>query len=244
MSETYLAKDIGNKDQNGGMEYKMNELLVGVVGSTAYGLATPESDIDKLGVFLGETKDYLGFGKPTETVVQKAPLPDKTMHELKKFLSLCLANNPTVTELLFLESYEVRSEIGDFLVENRQKFLSQRIRNTYGGYADQQRKRLVERGDFGSDLKKRQNKHGRHCCRLILQGSHALKHGEIKVKLDAAEVSLCRAMGDYAEKDKERFSGLMEEMFQQFDNLKSDLPKEPDQEFFEGYLVGVRLRSI
>ncbi len=221
----------------------MNEILVGVVGSTAYGLATPESDIDRLGVFLGETKDFLGFGKPTETVVQSAPRPDKTMHELKKFMSLCLANNPTVMELLFLDSYEVRSEIGDFLVENRTKFLSQRVRNTYGGYADQQRKRLMDRGDFGSDLKKRQNKHGRHCCRLLLQGSHALKHGDIKVKLDAAEATLCRAIGDYAEKDKDRFSQLMEEMFQQFNELDTTLPKEPDAVFFEDYLIQVRLTT-
>ncbi len=39
-------------------------LLAGIVGSTAYGLAGPDSDVDRLGVFAAPTLSLLGLDAP------------------------------------------------------------------------------------------------------------------------------------------------------------------------------------
>ena len=38
--------------------------LAGIVGSTAYGLAAPESDVEELGVFAAPTLSLLGLDAP------------------------------------------------------------------------------------------------------------------------------------------------------------------------------------
>jgi predicted nucleotidyltransferase len=43
-------------------------LLLGVVGSVAYGLNRPDSDRDRLGVYAAETGALLGFDPVPETV--------------------------------------------------------------------------------------------------------------------------------------------------------------------------------
>ena len=75
----------------------MNVLLAGVVGSTAYGLAGPDSDVDRLGMFALPTIELVGLGKPQLSRVAKNP--DSTWHEAGKAVGLFLAGNPTATEL-------------------------------------------------------------------------------------------------------------------------------------------------
>lgn len=226
----------------------MNVILQGIVGSTAYGLATPESDIDRLGVFQARTSDLLGLHPPKESRVSTDP--DITHHELGKFVKLCLANNPTVMELLWLDDYEVIDNVGAALVQRRRDFLSQRIRKTYGGYARQQAERLMRReaaepgAGFSSDLKKRTEKHGRHCMRLILQGRHALTTGELRVRLTEAEVLECRGAGVLAATNPEAFYAMAIEELAAFDATPSDLPDHPSERGIERLLVNVRTQEI
>lgn len=86
-------------------------LLSGVVGSTAYGLAGPDSDVDRLGIFAVPTLSLLGLTPPEESHVTSKP--DTTLHEAGKAARLMLAGNPTVTELLWLpdDLYEVRTPL-------------------------------------------------------------------------------------------------------------------------------------
>ena len=111
----------------------MNIILEAVVGSTAYGLATPDSDIDMLGVYVAPTEKILGLKSVQETIITKNP--DKAIHEVGKFIHLAIQCNPTILELLFLEEYTTLTEEGKLLVDNRQAFLSKKIFNAYGGYA-------------------------------------------------------------------------------------------------------------
>ena len=75
-------------------------LLSGVVGSTAYGLDTPDSDTDRLGIFAAPTVAFHGLHKPQESHVTTSP--DATFHEAAKWVRLALGGNPTVTELVWL----------------------------------------------------------------------------------------------------------------------------------------------
>ena len=84
-------------------------VLVGLVGSKAYGLDHAGSDEDYLGVFQLETSTLLGLGRPHETVtnthLDHPGVPDYTYQELGKFVKLALAGNPTILELLWLDKY-------------------------------------------------------------------------------------------------------------------------------------------
>ena len=146
-------------------------LLQGVVGSTAYGLATPESDIDRLGVFAWPTRRFHGLVPPKETLDSHEP--DICMHEAGKACRLLMGGNPTVNEILWLDDYEVRTALGEELISIRGAFLSAgRVKGAYLGYATQQFNRLLTRGRFSSDIPERRvAKHARHLKRLVVQGS-------------------------------------------------------------------------
>lgn len=167
-----------------------NVLLAGIVGSTAYGLAAPDSDIDRIGMFAAPTESIVGLSPPSASVVSSKP--DATFHEAGKMASLLLKCNPTVTELLWLPSdlYEKRTPLGDALITIKRDVLSRKyVRDAYLGYATQQFRRLENRGDgsFSADTRKRTAKHARHLARLLTQGQELYVKGRLRVRLDNPE---------------------------------------------------------
>lgn len=131
-------------------------LLSGIIGSTAYGLDHAGSDVDRIGMFARPTTDLIGLAVPTESYVYKEP-SDITWHEARKYVSLALKANPTITELLWLPQYDTRTPLGDDLIAIRRSLLSARtVRNAYLGYSMSQLRRLKDRGDgsFSADTRK------------------------------------------------------------------------------------------
>ncbi len=53
-----------------------------VVGSRAYGLAGPESDTDRRGVFVAPTESFWGLDKPPSHV--DGPLPEQFSWEIER----------------------------------------------------------------------------------------------------------------------------------------------------------------
>lgn len=218
-------------------------LLRATVGSTAYGLATPQSDIDELEVFAYSTQDLLGLDEPPKTVVTTKP--DSTAHEAHKFLALALKCNPTITELLWLppELYSVRADAGDRLIGIRTCFLSrQAVRNAYLGYATQQFRKLHERhGEgFGSVPKNRTEKHARHMARLCQQGYELYSTGRMSVVLDNAW--WYHDFGRLVAQEGQlwKASEHLEKMEEKFDACTSPLPEQPDREQAVAWLRSVR----
>ncbi|MEV0129894.1 nucleotidyltransferase domain-containing protein [Dactylosporangium sp. NPDC050688] len=219
-----------------------NVLLAGIVGSTAYGLAGPGSDIDRLGVFAVPTVALHGLRPPAESVVSSHP--DVTFHEARKYCLLALGGNPTVSELMWLpgELYETRTPIGDELVAVRSSFLSaKRIRDAYLGYAGQQFRKLESRGDgsFSSETRHRTAKHARHLLRLCWQGYTAYTTGVIRIRLDDPQRFL-----DFGEQvaagDIEAARRMLAEYEAAFDATPGVLPAEPDERVAEDWLRRVR----
>lgn len=215
-------------------------ILSGIVGSSAYGLATPESDIDRMGIFVAPTVDFHGLHKPPETHVFTEP--DMTFHEAAKWCRLALNGNPSVMELLWLEQYEKIDSHGADLLDIRKSFLSSiHVRNAYLGYAGQQFARLRKRGDgtFSSDTRKRTAKHARHLWRLCEQGLHLYSAGELQIRLKRPE--LCFEFGErIASGDIEVARTLLAEYEYAFDNTVSPLPMLPDTSEAEAWCRGVR----
>lgn len=154
----------------------MKEILVGTVGSTAYGLNRPDSDIDTLGVFVYPLEKYIHIEDYQQSIVTHDP--DKTMHEARKYCRLALKCNPTVTELMWLDDYQVITECGKELIKIREKFLSERyVREAYLGYAKSQLTRLRDRDH------KRATKHAMHMARLVNQGMELYTTGKVTIKV-------------------------------------------------------------
>lgn len=210
-----------------------NIILEGVTGSTAYGLATKNSDVDIKGVYLLPTKDVLSIGFNLEKTTKDHTDPDWVYHELGKFMKLVIAGNPTVTELLYLNEYTKMTPIGEQLIANRQYFLSTKaVMNAYRGYAFSQARKLNDRTDIGLDgyasaLKNRYAKHTRHCFRLLLQARELLETGTLNVKVTPEQREWLFYMG---EQDADTVVTKFMEMDAEFDSIKSVLPDEPDLE--------------
>lgn len=215
-------------------------LLAGIVGSTAYGLAGPGSDVDRLGMFALPTLGLLGLGTPRESLVSKNP--DATYHEAGKALRLFLSGNPTASELLWLpdDLYETRTPLGDEAIALRSAFLSaKRTKDAYLGYATQQLRKLQLRDD-GSSVSPpgRIAKHARHLMRLVEQGYELYVSGKVRVRLENPAHYL--AFGEQVQADPSAAEPYLAQAHERFASARTALPAEPDYAAAEAWLIKVR----
>lgn len=115
-------------------------------GSHIYGTNTPNSDQDYRGVCIPTDHGYyFGFLKKFE---QKdsgwPPDEDKVVYDLRKTFRLMADANPNMLDLLFTrpEDHLLVEPAWERVLEHRERFLSQKVRHTYGGYAFSQLKRI------------------------------------------------------------------------------------------------------
>lgn len=220
------------------------------VGSTAYGLATTNSDIDTLGVYIVPTELLLGLDghkHADNSIVTNDP--DRTFHEVGKFIRLALKCNPTILELLFAQI--IQEENADFSPPlnhaGRAAIHEKGVRAAYGGYAKQQAERLVRRSaegrkGFDPDLAKRTAKHGRHCFRLMIQAEELLTTGEITLDVSRHRDEIF-AMGELAENNPHAFYEAFKKRDAELNRLDSVLPLEPDRRLVNHYLVNMRRKA-
>jgi len=122
-------------------------------GSFLYGLNTPDSDEDYLGIYLSTPEELLGLQKSEiieDNVVSKQEngkndkdAVDCKYYELRKFCNLALNANPSILEMLFAnnENILIMDKYGKKLIENRDKFLSLKVKHSYIGYAFSQKQK-------------------------------------------------------------------------------------------------------
>lgn len=217
----------------------MHILLQGVVGSTAYGLAGPSSDVDRLGVFAWDTYRLFSLTPPRESMVTTCP--DSTLHEAAKAVKLILGGNPTAAEVLWLDEYEIKKPLGDELVALRECFLcAKRTRDAYLGYATQQFRKLLSRGDgtFSADTRKRTAKHARHLMRLVDQGYELYTTGRLRIRVEDPQRYL--DFGERVAADPALATPFMAAAEQKFDHASTVLPDEPRTGPIQGWLNRVR----
>lgn len=110
-------------------------------GSRAYGLQRPESDHDYKGIIVGPPAWYHGFVGGPEQIEHG---PDHVHFEIRKFVRLAVAANPTLLETLYThpDDHRVVTAAGRRLLDARDRFLSKKVQHSFGGYALSQLKRI------------------------------------------------------------------------------------------------------
>lgn len=146
------------KDMVSGSEYdflRTNEhlrnriIFLTLGGSYSYGTNIETSDVDVRGCALNSCTDLLGLTN-FEQVVNT--VTDTTVYSFNKLISLLLNCNPNTIEMLGCkpEHYFFVTDIGQemcarrcrSMIDNRKLFLSRRAVHSFGGYANQQLRRL------------------------------------------------------------------------------------------------------
>ncbi len=113
---------------------KQNGLLIfeAIIGSKAYGLATPKSDTDIRGVFILPQNMYYGL-QYTEQVNNETN--DIVYYELRRFIELLAKNNPNILEMLNVpeECVLFRHPIMEMI--KPEYFLSKLCEQSFANYA-------------------------------------------------------------------------------------------------------------
>lgn len=111
-----------------------------IAGSKAYGLDLPTSDTDIRGIFMLPNEYLLGNIKCEQV---NDTTNDIVYYELNRFIHLLKDNNPNIIENLFVpkDKILVMSDKIKPLYDAREKFLTTKCRNTFGGYSISQIKK-------------------------------------------------------------------------------------------------------
>jgi len=124
-------------------------------GSHLYGTTTEKSDEDFIGVFMPNPEDLLGINraedfdlstkKSNNTRRNNKDDVDTTYYSIQKYIRLLLQNNPNILETLFVSEENIifmDASIQELFL-NYDKFVSQRVFKSFGGYAYSQKAKMV-----------------------------------------------------------------------------------------------------
>lgn len=181
---------------------RSNEHLKGKIifltlgGSYSYGTNVETSDVDIRGCALNSRSDLLGLSN-FEQVVHTGT--DTTVYSFNKLVSLLLNCNPNTIEMLGCrpEQYMVCTDIGREMIENRKLFLSKRAVNSFGGYANQQLRRLenaLARDKLPQARKEEHILNSIFCDEVILENGR--ENGFCKLLQEVTSFSISKAAED------------------------------------------------
>jgi predicted nucleotidyltransferase len=214
-------------------------ILAVVVGSRAYGLAGPDSDHDRRGVYAAPTRLFWHLDKPPTHL--DGPAEEQFSWELERFCTLALQGNPTVLEVLWSPLITQLTPDGRELLAVRSAFLSRRVATTYGAYARDQLKRVDARRRRTGETN---HKQAMHMIRLLLAGAHVLRTGEVLVDVSALRDRLLAVKtGDVP---WESVAGWADELLADLAEAEraTDLPDTPDRAAVDTLLHAVRERGL
>lgn len=114
-------------------------------GSGIYGTSDKKSDLDLRGICVPPFSVMVGIlGNFEQKDKWEGEYEDRVVYNIKKFFVLCLSNNPSILELLFIppDFWVTSSIFWEKILESRDLFLSKRVKYTFSGYASSQLYRI------------------------------------------------------------------------------------------------------
>lgn len=211
-----------------------------VTGSQAYGLAGEGSDVDRRGFYLPPAERHWSLHGVPDQLENDAT--QEVYWEIRKFLTMALKANPNVLECLYTPLVETCAPLAAELRENRSRFLSKLIYQTYNGYVLSQFRKLEQ--DLRTAGKIRW-KHAMHLIRLLLAGIVGLEEGEIPVRVDGdlreRFLAIKRGEVPWEEIDAWRL-----DLHRRFDRAfeRTPLPARPDYAWADDFLIRARRSAV
>ena len=181
-SEEY---DFLRKDKNLGN----NIIILTLGGSHAYGTDNENSDLDIRGCALNSKMQIL-TNENFEQFVNEAT--DTTIYAFNKLISLLSNVNPNTIEMLGNkpEHYFYVSPIGQELIDNSHLFLSKKAIYSFGGYANQQLRRLENK----SNRLVGQTQNEEHIYKTIEHAAYDFKNRYFAMPDDAIKLYIDKAV--------------------------------------------------
>ncbi len=175
-----------------------NIILLTLGGSYAYGTNVEDSDVDIRGCALNSKKELLTNVKFEQFINNET---DTVIYSFNKLISLLSNCNPNVIEMLGCrkEDYLFVNPIGQKLLDNSTLFLSKKAVHTFGGYANQQLRRL----DNKAVRRVNQEQREIHIMNSILNASHSFREKYAEFDDDALRLYIDKS--DQEDMDTEIF---------------------------------------
>lgn len=188
-------------------------------GSYSYGTNIEGSDVDVRGCALNSRSDILGLTNFEQVVNIQT---DTTVYSFNKLVSLLLNCNPNTIEMLGCkpEHYFFVTDIGREMIDNRKLFLSRRAVYSFGGYANQQLRRLENAlaRDKMSQAKKEEH--------ILKSMQGAIKTFESRyTKFDFGNLTLFTDKSNREELDSEIFANIHLDKYpvREFNSIMNEL---------------------
>lgn len=228
------------------------ELYTCLIGSHAYGLSTPESDIDLRGIVVPNDLTYY-FGT---RVFEQHNYPEDEDHvawHLKKFMPLAAKGNTQMLEMIFSPKDTqrfVHPAFQELILDKKEKFMTQAIFPSIQGYATSENMKALglSSRDLGERRKEDLGTYGysvrnaSHCIRLMHAGAVALTEGYFPVRLEGRELQICRDI-KLGQVPLEGYNEFFKEYKHKLDEAgaNSKLPKEFDYDWMNDTLVTLQM---
>lgn len=214
-------------------------ILESIVGSKAYGLNTPSSDIDTKKIAIPELKHYFGCSS-TWTGTSNKHVTDNvhyetTIYEITRFVNQCINASPESLDILFSPYVKPTHSIGFQLLSIRDSFLCKKCRHSYSGFAVSQYHKVVKHPDHPQA-----GKWASHTYRLMNMAAEIGIKGKIHVdRSDIDKDFLLEIKTNWNSLMVTRLTEFKDRMDKELDYIyaESELPYAPDKEQIDDWLV-------
>jgi predicted nucleotidyltransferase len=233
-----------------------NEILRGVVGSTAHGTAIDgQDDRDEMGVFIEPPENVCGLTPCEHYIYRDKPEGvrsgpgdlDLTLYSLRKFCRLAARGNPSVVLLLWLPAHLVKTPLGAELVGLREAFTSRVSGARFLGYLVAQKQKMkgerahtVNRPElvakYGYDTK-----FAMHALRLGYEGIELLTHGRLTLPVAEPNLTTLRAVRS-GKIDEAGALRLIEDAEMRLQELVERCTWEPNQGAIDRFMVSAHIK--
>lgn len=240
------------------MDWNRNKILTSLNGSRLYGMATEDSDIDLMGVYVedkrvvltGRKHESISLAEPkANTAKRQAGEIDGVAYSARKFCNMARVGNPSLLNVLYSHGqYLLECTVeGRMILDNADLFVSVQAGERFHKYAESQLSRMkgVKLGHIPSrpDIIEKYGydvKYASQVLRLVIQGVEFMETGTLAVPMREADAAYVKAMKTGAFTFQQSI-GILEGEFRRLEAAieTSQLRPEPEHDKVDQLLIDI-----